>query len=493
MKKLYLLTAFLFLTSLATYAGGLRAHMNYSTFFIPGESPYIETYMLVEGNGATFIKNENNKFQATIEVLVLFKQGDKIIEFNKYEFNSPELTDTLNNVHNMINFMDQQRYMLPNGDYKMEFEISDKNTDQKPLKTSQKISVNYADDALSISEIMLIDSYSDAKEQSMLTRGGYNIIPGVFNFYPDSRNELIFYSEVYNADKTLGADQDYLISAFLENAETGLKIEGPGKLSRQKARPVTISLNKFDLSDLPSGNFNIIVEVRDRENNLLATQKEFIQRSNPRKDVAMDGITGAIAANSFIQGSTTLDSLREAVRSLVPRSSNSELMFIRHQAPQADRQSLERFFITFWTERAGSRAAYEWNEYYKLVQYAQKKYSNGTNRGYESGRGYYFCKYGRPDHVIGNRFHNVVYPYEIWHYYDVGEQRDVKFVFYTRDVATRTYELLHSNLMGEVENPHWIENLWRLESQGNANYDTEFQEYMDYYGNKILDEYNSPY
>ncbi|PLW98983.1 MAG: hypothetical protein C0593_04290 [Marinilabiliales bacterium] len=188
MKKLYLLTAFLFLTAMATFAGGLRAHMNYSTFFIPGESPYIETYMLVEGNGTTFVKNDNNKFQATIEVLVLFKQGDKIIEFNKYEFNSPELTDTLNNVHNMINFMDQQRYMIPNGDYTMEYEISDKNTDQKPLKTSQKISVNYADNAISISEIMLIDSYSDAKEQSMLTRGGYNIIPGVFNFYPDSRN-----------------------------------------------------------------------------------------------------------------------------------------------------------------------------------------------------------------------------------------------------------------------------------------------------------------
>lgn len=492
MKKLYFLSAFLILTTFAAHAGNLRAHINYSTFNIPGESPYIETYMLVEGAGATFIKNENNKYQATVEVLVMFKQGEKIAAFNKYEFNSPELTDTLSNVHNMINFMDQQRYMLPNGEYSMEFEISDKYTDKKPLKTTQNIIIDYPENDIVISDIMFVDSYSTAKEQSMLTRGGFNIIPGVFTFYPDNRNELIFYAEVYNTDKEFVED-GFAVSVFIENKESGQKMDGLGKMSRENANKVVMSFNKFDIKDLPSGNFNIVVEVRDRNNELVASQKQFFQRSNPRRDIAIDGVNNFTTDGSFVQGLTTLDSLREAVRCLVPRASDSELIFIRNKGKSADRETLERFFYTFWTERGGSNAAFEWNEYYKLVQYANKEFGNGFNRGYETGMGYYFCKYGRPDHEIGNQLHSSVYPYKIWHYYEVSDQRDVKFVFYSRDIATKSYDLLHTNLIGDLNNPHWVSQLWRLESQGNSDYDTEFEEYMQYYGNQILEEYNSPY
>lgn len=493
MKKVYFLSAFIFLLIFSAHADNLRAHINYSTFNIPGESPYIETYMLVEGAGATFIKNENNKYQATIEVLVLFKQGEKIIEFNKYEFNSPELTDTLSNVHNMINFMDQQRYMLPNGEYSMEFEISDKYTNKKPLKTTQNITINYPEKEVVVSDIMFVESFSAANQQSMLTRGGYNIIPGVFSFYPDNRNELIFYAEVYNTDKILGAGEAFAISAFVENKEAKTKVEGLGKMSREKANGVIMSLNKFDIKKLPSGNFNVVIEIRDRNNNLIASQKQLFQRSNPRQDIQLDGVTSFSSTTSIVQGSVSTDSLREAIRALIPRASDSELIFIKNKSINADRETLVRFFNTFWVEHGGSNAAYEWNEYYKLVQYAANKFSNGFNRGYETGRGYYFCKFGQPDHVLGNSISNVVYPYEIWHYYEADDQRDVKFVFYTRDIATKTYDLLHTNLIGELDNPHWVQNLWRMESQGYSDYDSQFDEYMNYYGNQILEEFNSPY
>lgn len=493
MKKLYLLSALLFLALFSAQAEGIRAHINFSTFNIPGESPYIETYMMVEGNGATFIKNKNNKYQATIEVLVLFKQGDKIIEFNKYEFNSPELTDTLSNVHRIINFMDQQRYMLPNGEYIMEYEVSDKHTDKKPLKTSQKIAINYNDKEVMISDIMLVDSYSEATEITMLTRGGYNIIPGVFNFYPDTRNELIFFAEIYNTDKVLGADAQYVVSTFVENKESGMRMENLASMNKKTAQSASMILKKFDLANIPSGNFNIVVEVRNRNNELITSQKKLIQRSNPRRDIVVDGVNSFSTESSFVQNTTTLDSLREAARSLIPRSSNSEAMFIKHKAPTTDRESLERFFVEFWIQRAGSNAAYEWNEYYKLVQHAQKKFSNGKNRGYETARGYYICKYGQPDHVVGNVLNSTIYPYQIWHYYDIGSQRDVKFVFYSHDIATNTYELLHSNCHEEVQNPHWLERLYRWPTKGDSNYDNEFGENMQYYGNQIMDEYNSPY
>ncbi len=490
MKKQYTLLLLLVVLAFASFADGLKIHLNYSTFYSPELGPYIETYMLVEGNSAAFVQNQNGKFQSTLQVLVLFKQGDKIVEYNKYEFNSPELNDTLTGVHTMINFMDQQRYAIPDGNYTMEFEVSDKNSDHEPLKTVQPILIDYPKDEIVASDFMFVDSFSEATEPSMLTRSGYNLIPGVFNFFPDTKKDITLYAEIYNTDKNIGSDEPFLVSVFLEEEESGTKLVNLGRNVREKGSPVVVVFEQFDISAMPSGNYNLNVEVRDRDNNVLYTKKRFMQRSNPRYAIPVAGVGTEI---SILPPTITLDSLREAVRCLSPRANNSELMFIRHQAPTADRQSLERFFSSFWLDRNETNPAYEWNEYNKLVQFANKKFGIAYT-GYDSGRGYYFCRYGQPDHVTGNIFSSSVYTYEIWHYYEIEDQRDAKFVFYSHDYASNTFELLHSNLVGEVNNPQWLHHLYRWPSSINVDYeDQDFRDYLDYYGEQILEEYNNPY
>ncbi|MDD3962667.1 MAG: GWxTD domain-containing protein [Bacteroidales bacterium] len=488
MKKHCLFFLVLLFSVVDAGADNLKAHLNYSTFYAPVTGPYIETYMLVEGSGVTFVKNDKEKFQASLHVLVLFKQDEKIIEYNKYDFLSPELTDTLSNVHNLINFMDQQRYTLPNGTYTMEFEISDKHSSLPPLKTTQQIHINYPEDQPAISDILLIDSYSEASEPSMLTRGGYNLIPSVFNFLPENQNELTFYTELYNIPASLGDEEPYLITAWLESQENFQKIENIGRNKREKAKPVTVFLAAFDISALPSGNYNLVVEARDRENNLITSKRKFLQRSNPRFNIATDGLTDLSIAGTFVEKITSVDSLREAIRSLTPLMDNANLIFTRYQLDKADKKSLQRFLFSFWVERSGTEAEYAWNSYAKLVRLAQEKYSNGVSKGYESDRGHTLCKYGKPDHITGNALNNWSYPYEIWQYYSAGNQRDAKFVFYSHDIATQTYYLLHSNMVGEINNPHWLKML----NRNGASSDVEYQSFLEFYGYKILEEYENP-
>ena len=54
----------------------LNAFMSYTTFSSPETGPFIETYLVVAGNSAEFLLNENNKYQASIQVIILFKAGD---------------------------------------------------------------------------------------------------------------------------------------------------------------------------------------------------------------------------------------------------------------------------------------------------------------------------------------------------------------------------------------------------------------------------------
>ena len=58
--------------------------------------------------------------QASIDVLLVFKQGDKIIKFDKYKLQSPVVSTPRN-------FFDIKRYTLPVGEYQLEAQISDAN------------------------------------------------------------------------------------------------------------------------------------------------------------------------------------------------------------------------------------------------------------------------------------------------------------------------------------------------------------------------------
>ncbi|HRP59730.1 MAG TPA: hypothetical protein PK833_05510, partial [Vicingus sp.] len=84
----------------------IKANFSYSTFYSPTNEPYLETYLYFNGNSLKYKLNSNNNWQATVEVTYIFKQGDKIVDFKKYNIQSPEATDS-NAVK--VNFYDQQR------------------------------------------------------------------------------------------------------------------------------------------------------------------------------------------------------------------------------------------------------------------------------------------------------------------------------------------------------------------------------------------------
>ena len=489
MKKIYFLLIFSVLFAAPSMAGKLKAHLNYSTFYSPDLGPYIETYLMVEGNTVQFIKNNNNKFQATVEVLVLFKIGDEIKEFNKYEVSSPELLDTLGGVHLMINFMDQQRYTIPNGDYNLEFELSDKNSGEAPINVSQAITLNYPDNKIAISDIMIVDSYSDASDHSVLTRGGLNLIPGVFNFFPNSRNEITYYTEIYNTNTIFGENEKYLLTTYIENQESGQKISEMGRMKREEAKPVNTILNKFDIKTLPSGNYNLVVEVRDKENTLITSQRKFIQRSNPVKSLNNDQLiaTDLNTKGTFVEQIQPLDSLREAVRCLLPLMEVSGEQFVKNVVPTADRATLERFMLSFWVTRGGVNAELNWKHYAELVRSAQEHYGTMVYKGYETDRGIILCRYEQPDHITEQFLDPGTYPYEIWQYYDIANQRDRKFVFMTHDIATKNFKLIHSNMIGELNNPHWVMEVHRYSTSG-----VDYNSVEEVWGSKLEDEYTNP-
>ncbi|MCX6231521.1 MAG: GWxTD domain-containing protein [Bacteroidetes bacterium] len=467
MKKIYFFSIFvcLLLCYNPLQAKKLQVDLSYSSFYSPEHGPYFETYLLVYAKSVNFIKNQNGKSQATIEITMLFKQNDSIKDFKKYDLKSQEISDS-----NFVNFIDQQRFALPNGNYVFELIIADKNSANTPYKISQEVTIDFPANQVNISGVELIESFKPSTTASIITKSGYDLIPWLSDFYPENLSKITFYAEIYNTEKILGKGEAFLLSYYIESFES-LKLQANLiKMKREQCKIVDVVLGEFDISRLPSGNYNLVIEVKDKTNKIVAVNKVFFQRSNPSIRFELKDIAALAVEETFAGKYTNKDTLADYIKSLYPVSTDLEKTFINDQLPKADIRLMQQYFLNFWLQRNNIDPLYEWLIYYKEVEKVNAKYSTRVKKGYDTDRGRVYLQYGPPSDIankpfdvgvgVGDEGYGTV-PYEIWQYYKLKNQSNKKFVFANPDLASNDYTLIHSDAIGEISNPNWRSKLSR--------------------------------
>jgi len=461
MKKLYILfliiaTGALF--SVKSYSQNIEAIFHYNTFFSPNDGPYIETYLRIFGNTVKFSINENDKYQAKIDIQILFKKGSEIVDVRKYTLLSPELEDT---TEIKEDFLDQQRISIPNGIYNIELTISDKHSNFKPIVNSDIIKVEYDNKSSVFSSIQFVEKYQKSMQKNILTKSGYDLYPYVSDFYPNDVNRINTYIELYNIDKIILPNTDFLITSFIEDQGTEKKLVDYGINQFHKASAVNVILGSFNINKLSSGNYFLVVEARDRENNLLASQKTPFIRSNPGVNINLSDISSVDVSGSFIYNITNIDTLSFFLGSLRPIAGNKEKRFIDNQLKAKDVKTMQQFFLSFWKQRNELFPETQWKEYYKQVVRVEEAYGTRIKRGYQTDRGRIYLQWGAPNDVERRIHEAQAYPYEIWYYFHFGNQNDVRLLFYNPNLVGTDYTLLHTNAIGEVSNPNWESYLYK--------------------------------
>jgi len=227
---------------------------------------------------------------------------------------------------------------------------------------------------------------------------------------------------------------------------------------RQKAAPVNVILREFNIEKLKSGNYDLIIEARDRNNKLLAHKSLFFQRSNVTADNAEVDLSSIQTASTFVDNINNIDSIREFTASLRPIADDSERRFIDSYTQEKVDTSLDvmkRFFYAFWIQKNELNPEQEWEEYWKNVKAVDLEFGTRIRKGYNTDRGTIYLKYGKPNSRVEVPNEPNSYPYEIWHYFQINNQTNGKFVFWSQDNVTNDYEVLHSTIFTEVNNPRW--------------------------------------
>lgn len=490
MKHKILIILFLGFFINTTNADGLKAYLSYAAFNTPDNTPYLETYLTVKGSSVKHITAENGMYQGAVEVQIIFKKNDSIVNFAKYELSGPHISDTLNGI---LNFLDVQRYSLGNGEFDIELKLKDINSEAESIESFDKYAINFQQDENYFSDIEFLQSYEKSDEENNLTRNGFLLIPYIFNYFAENTNSLSFYTELYN-NEINEDNQAFLLSYYLRPFEINTKMEKFSFIKRKSATSVNPILGTIDITDLPSGNYFLVLEARNKNNEIISSRESFFTRYNPRVEFDLTDIYSLDPTNTFAKDLNSRDTLAMYISWLKPISTDTEKLFANSLVkPDADITAMQKYFLNFWTVRNKIYPMEAWMAYKSNAEKVNYTYKTQNTSGYDTDRGRVYLQYGAPNSISESYNEPNAYPYEIWHYHQLPDnQKDKKFVFYTQDFATNDFELIHSNAIGELNNYKWRIWINSRDTRYTNQMNVDDANYREIWGSNQDDYYNNP-
>jgi len=399
---------------------------------------FVETYISIDGNSVKYSLNEKNKFQSSLSITIQFLSADSVTKFDKYTLNSTEIDDTSN-----IDFVivDQQRYILEDGDYQLKLQISDINDLDNEINHSQELTVETKN---GFSDIQLIESYTNTNEVNILSKSGYDLVPFISNFYNSNNTKITFYLEYYNDSEEPTLIQTKVLSQSTNKVVNNLALN---KKSNSKKTPI---LGSFSLTDVPTGTYFLETNAINKDNEIIHSEKTIFYKMNKNIVDDVEEIDG-----TFVSKITNKDSLKLFINYLYPIQTTSESIFADNQINYDDIDMLQKYFYSFWKKRSPFDTENAWLNYRALVNLVNNKFGNGLQKGYISDRGRIFLSYGQPNSISEEVLPNQFQPFEVWHYYKIDSERNIKFVFSNKNMPNE-YRLVYSNKSGEVSDTDWL-------------------------------------
>lgn len=464
----------------------LTAVFSYGTFYQYDIGSYVETYLSFDAWNLNFVKSDNG-YQAKVEVIITVSHNDSIEMVKKYELNSPRIASA---DQDHFNFLDMQRFTINNGIHDLRIQLKDLNSNNSPTVVEQQLAVYYTHRRPALSSLLMVASIRPTETPNILSRGGYDIEPYVNDFLPEQIKKIDYFFELYNIHRESRDEHLYAV-AHIEMQETGRVLESTETISRIDNDSIIPIFGSIDIKTLPSGNYNLAVEIRNKKNELLLFKKLPFIRSNPSASQVAESMPTALTFAAQLTDEQELNTYIEALAPIANDAEKRDIYEIIHRPGLAEKQT---FMYQFWTRRDPLNADGAWREYKERIDYVNKNFSWPKTKGIQTDRGRVYLQYGAPDYVrdeknfvstkLGGgitiqqqssdpsqravdlqapvvRTQGQIFylPYQLWRYNHIpGDEQDRCFIFWD-EFRSGFYKLLHSNAKGEVRDPLWERRL----------------------------------
>jgi len=486
--KIYLALITLYFSGIrSTEAQNIQANLDFKQFYNSETGTYLEVYVKINLTSVTLKNPTEGNWQSEVEITQIIKKGDSIVDFRKKNLASPIMTDST-----LTDFTDQQRYIIKPGEYELEIIIKDnyKENDQA-VSLNEKLIITDFTGVASFSDIELLEAYVKTDKTTELTKSGFDLYPYVSAYYPYGYDKIAFYTEIYHLGKEITEGEKFLMVQYIESFENGIQFSNFSKMTKMESATVVPILSALDISSLKTGNYNLVLEARNKTNDVVLRKKIFFQRNNPLANLSEDELTKVVISSTFVEKYTNMDSLSEYIACLRPICEELERTMVDKQARSMDTLTKQQFFYTFWLNRNSTNPEKEWLSYKKEVDFVNSIYGTRVKQGYETDRGRVYLQYGAPNQISDRPNEPSSYPYQIWQYYKVGKFNNKKFIFYLPDLVTNDYQILHSDVPGEMKNFRW-ETMLNQRNTPNGNVDSPGNGNFNHYGSRSGEFFQNP-
>ncbi len=234
---------------------------------------------------------------------------------------------------------------------------------------------------------------------------------------------------------------------------------GQSKLKALEGSTVLPFTCGISLASIPSGLYTFRLQILDEKGDTIDDVRLPFYRITPESEGR--ALTLASLRNPrWMEAIGTGATAQKAIASHYPIANQAQRKQLDGLLVEAKDSILWLWAESFWIQRTSADPLAGYTEYKMWVVQVEREFSTQAMPGYATDRGRIFLQYGAPTLTEKRPFENDSYPYEIWQYNTLDAENapyqvNKLFIFANFSVATRGYELLHSDAIGELRNPRW--------------------------------------
>lgn len=463
MRKLLLLSLLL------VFGYAVQAQIEFHSqvnVFYEKQKPYAEIHLSFNPTTFNYKTQQDKSLKAKLEVTVLFKQNGEIKSFDKFGLQTKSYASIAAIASETGALLCQKRYALKEGEYMLDIEVSDSlfTKEQKDIPVHAS---RLSNEKPYLGELELIDTayLQNSNSPGLIAdlpfvKNAFVLKPYVINFFPDNRNVLRVYTELAltkEVAKSLPEKFVAVLDLYSEDLKNPYSQSTRVVINKDEVVPIYIEM---PINKVFTGDYQLHLKIENRERLVIAERSMNIRRVHyPQKTFAAIKNLDSIDFSTFPYKGTFIDkmSLEEItyrLNSIYPLAEQSERNYISHLVKEQKEVFMKGFYYNFWLNR-NPNVNIAFMQYEEELKKANDIFGTPTRYGFDTDRGRVYLQYGPPNTIQDVPNDADALPYQVWNYYDLPTQKNVVFVFYTRDRSTNNYELIHSTARGERNDPKW--------------------------------------
>lgn len=428
-------------------------HLDAAQFQDDNGKPFIEIYYAIPERSITFLQNEHG-FSGELLANLTIHHFDSVWA-NKLWKIQRTVPDTGQIGSRQL--VDLIRFPLDQaGQYKMVLRARDL---QAPAHNDSAIFLlnarNWPPQTLALSDLEIAASIQKADSNSvpLFNKFSYEVCPNPVAIFGAQAPELFYYFESYHLLANIPGARYKILTQIKSFNGPVIENVTPGYRTKLKRRDREVEFGKINVAGLPTGKYLLMVGLCDSmKNPLVGTQKEFYIY-NPALDSSGTGDELAMASPSaipdFLNALEDQELDREFDRMGYLMQKNQKILY----KSLGDDEAKKKLIYSIWravTPEGDSPGKFR-QKYLDRTSQADR-FTGAFKDGWKTDRGRVYVLYGPPSNIQRYPSMTNTRPYEIWEYENL--QSGVFFVFIDR-MGLNNFELFHSTLAGELQNPNW--------------------------------------